>query len=59
MEYGGSVVDQYGQNKAGLTASGEISRKEYGLTWDAVTEAGSVVVSDKVKLHVEIQFVKQ
>ena len=59
MEFGGTVVDQYGQKKAGLTATGEISRKEYGLTWDAVTEAGSVVVSDKVKLNVEVQFVKQ
>lgn len=59
VELGGVVVDPYGQTKAGLTVSGKISRKEFGLTWDAVTEAGNVVVSDQVKLNAEVQFVKQ
>ncbi|RDV14911.1 polyisoprenoid-binding protein [Pontibacter diazotrophicus] len=59
VEFGGIVVDPYGQTKAGFTVSGKISRKEFGLTWDAVTEAGSVVVSDDVKLQAEIQLVKQ
>ena len=59
VEFGGIVVDPYGQTKAGFTVDGKIRRKEYGLTWDAVTEAGSVVVSDEIKLHAEIQLVKQ
>lgn len=59
VEFGGVVVDPYGQTKAGLEISGKISRKEFGLTWDAVTEAGSVVVSDQVRLSAEVQFVKQ
>ena len=59
VEFGGVVVDPYGQTKAGLTVSGKISRKEFGLTWDAVTEAGSVVVSYQVRLNAEVQFVKQ
>ena len=59
VDFGGVVVDPYGQTKAGLTVTGKISRKEYGLTWDAVTEAGSVVVSDQVRLNAEVQFVKQ
>lgn len=59
VEFGGVVVDPYGQTKAGLTVSGKISRKEFGLIWDAVTEAGSVVVSDQVRLSTEVQFVKQ
>ncbi|MDT0688038.1 YceI family protein [Autumnicola psychrophila] len=59
VEFGGVVVDPYGQTKAGLTVSGKISRKEFGLTWDAVTEAGSVVVSDQVRLSAEVQFVKE
>ncbi|MGV3703967.1 MAG: YceI family protein [Arcticibacter sp.] len=58
-EYGGIVVDPYGQTKAGFTVSGKISRKEFGLTWSAVTEAGQVVVSDDIRLNAEIQFVKQ
>lgn len=59
VEPGGIVVDPYGQTKAGFTVSGKISRKEFGLTWDAVTEAGNIVVSDEIKFHGEIQLVKQ
>ena len=59
VEYGGTVVDPYGQTKAGFTVSGKISRKEFGLVWNAVTEAGAVVVSDEIRLHAEVQFVKQ
>lgn len=59
VEFGGIVVDPYGQTKAGFTVTGKINRKEFGLTWNAVTEAGSVVVSDEIKLLAEIQLVKQ
>ena len=59
VEFGGIVTDPYGQTKAGFTVDGKISRKDFDLTWNAVTEAGSVVVSDDVKLHAEIQLVKQ
>lgn len=59
VEYGGTVVDPYGQTKAGFTVTGKISRKEFGLTWNGVTETGGVVVSDEIKIHTEIQLVKQ
>jgi len=59
VEFGGIVVDPYGQTKAGFTVTGKISRKEFGLTWNAVTEAGSIVVSDDIKINAEIQLVKQ
>ena len=59
VEFGGIVVDPYGQTKAGFTVNGKISRKEFGLTWSAVTEAGHVVVSDDIRIHAEIQLVKQ
>jgi polyisoprenoid-binding protein YceI len=59
VEYGGLVVDPYGQIKAGFTVNGKIGRKDFGLTWNAVTEAGSVVVSDEIKIHAEVQLVKQ
>lgn len=59
VEFGGIVVDPYGQTKAGFTVSGKISRKEFGLTWSAVTEAGNVVVGDEIKVLGEIQLVKQ
>ena len=59
VEYGGLVTDPYGQVKAGFTVTGKISRKEFGLTWNAMTEAGQVVVGDTIKIHAEVQLVKQ
>lgn len=58
-EFNGIVTDPYGQTKAGFEITGEIDRKEFGLKWSAVTEAGNIVVSDKVKLAIGAQFVKQ
>lgn len=59
VDFGGTVVDPWGQLKAGFTVSGKVSRKEFGLTWSAVTEAGQVVVSDEIKIHAEVQLVRQ
>jgi polyisoprenoid-binding protein YceI len=59
VEYGGTMTDPYGQVKAGFDVSGKINRKDFGLTWGAVTEAGGVVVSDDVKLHGSVQMIKQ
>ncbi len=59
VDFNGVAVDPYGQTKAGFEISGEINRKDFDLKWDAVTEAGSIVVSDLVKLAVDAQFIKQ
>jgi polyisoprenoid-binding protein YceI len=59
VESGGVVKDPYGQTKAGFTISGKISRKEFGITYNAATETGGVMISDEVKFHGEIQLVKQ
>lgn len=56
---GGIMDDPYGQTKMGMEVSGKINRKEFGLKWSAVTEAGGVMVGDDVKLHLNLQFVKQ
>ena len=59
VEYGGTATDPYGQVKSGFEINGKINRKDFGLTWGAVTEAGGVVVSDEVKLHLSVQMIKQ
>ncbi len=59
VEYGGSATDPYGNNKAGFEVTGKINRKEFGLVWGAVTEAGAIVVGDDIKLSINIQLVKQ
>ena len=58
-EFNGTAVDPYGNLRAGFSASTEISRKDFGLTWNAVLEAGGVLVGDKVKITLEISAIKQ
>lgn len=58
VEYGGTVVDPYGNTKAGFEINGKINRKEFGLAWSAVTEAGGVVVGDDVKLHLNVELAR-
>jgi polyisoprenoid-binding protein YceI len=57
VTYGGQMVDGYGQHKAGFEIIGKISRKEFGLKWNGVTEAGGVVVGDEVILNLNVQIV--
>ena len=59
VTFGGIVADPYGQTKAGFEIEGKVNRKDFGLSWSAITEAGSVVVSDQVRLVLSIQLVKQ
>lgn len=59
VEYGGIVTDPYGQTKAGFTIDGKLSRKEFGLQWNAATEAGQVVVGDEIKIHADVQLIRQ
>lgn len=56
-ELGGQDVDAFGMTRVGFEATGEISRKDFGLTWNAATEAGGLMVSDKVKLEIGAAFV--
>jgi polyisoprenoid-binding protein YceI len=59
VDYMGAMVDPWGQSKIGFEAEGIVKRKSFGLSWDAITEAGGIVVSDDVKLQLNVQFVKQ
>lgn len=59
VEFGGVVKDPYGNTKAGFSINGKINRKDFGLTWTAVTEAGGIVVSDDVRIVCEIQLIEQ
>lgn len=58
-EYGGQTNDFYGNTKAGFEVTGKVNRKEFGLTWDGITEAGSIVLGEDIKLLINIQFAKQ
>lgn len=57
-EFGGTMVDPWGNTKAGFEINGKINRKDFGLNWSAVTEAGGIVVSDEVKIHINVELAK-
>ena len=57
--YGGTVTDPWGNIKAGFKATGKVSRKEYGLRWNKLTEAGGAVVGDDVNILLNLEFAKQ
>ena len=59
VEFTGVAVYPFGATRAGFSAEAEISRKDFGLTWNAALEAGGVLVSDKVKINLEAALVKQ
>jgi polyisoprenoid-binding protein YceI len=59
VEYGGIAVDFYGNTKAGFEISGKIDRKDFGLAWEGITEAGAVVVGAEIKLLINAQFSKE
>ncbi len=59
FEYTGNAVDPYGNLRVGLEGSVTISRKEFGVTWNAALEGGGVLVGDKVVLEFDISAIKQ
>ncbi|MCQ9165215.1 MULTISPECIES: YceI family protein [unclassified Arthrobacter] len=59
VEFTGVAVDPFGATRAGFTAEAEISRKAFGLTWNAALAAGGLLVSDKVKIELDAALVKQ
>ncbi|MFT4156144.1 YceI family protein [Parafilimonas sp.] len=59
VEHGGGIIDPWGHSREGFELAGKISRKEFGLKWNALTEAGGAVVGDDVRLAINIEMVKQ
>jgi polyisoprenoid-binding protein YceI len=59
VEFSGIVKDPYGQTKAGFDIKGKINRKDFGVSFHAVTDNGGLVLGDEVKLQASVQLVKQ
>ena len=55
VEIGGIIKDQKGESKVGFSLSGKINRKDFGLNWNKVLEAGGVTVGDEIKLNIELE----
>jgi polyisoprenoid-binding protein YceI len=58
LEFEGVNTDPWGNTKAAFSAEAELNRKDFGITWNVALESGGVLVSDKVKVQLEIQAAK-
>ena|SRR5688572_23510981 len=58
-EFGGIQNDMYGRTVAGFEMTGKIDRQQFGLHWSAVTEAGSIVAGNDVKISIAAELIKQ
>jgi polyisoprenoid-binding protein YceI len=58
LEYSGRVRDPWGGERAGFTAKTSIDRKDFGLTWNKVVDAGGVMVGDKIEITIEVEAVR-
>lgn len=52
------MKDPWGNTKAGFTIEGKINRKEWDLNWNALLEAGGVLVGEEVKIQCDAQLLK-
>jgi polyisoprenoid-binding protein YceI len=54
----GGVISHRGATRAGFSAVTEINRKEFGITWNAALDAGGAIVSDTVRIALEVELVR-
>ncbi len=57
-EYEGQIKDAFGKQRAAFHATTQINRREFGLNWNGVIEAGGVVVGDKIKIELNIAAIR-
>jgi polyisoprenoid-binding protein YceI len=58
-EHTGTGRGRFNDTKTGFEVTGKINRKDYGLAWNILTEAGGLVIGEEIKLHFDIQLIKQ
>ena len=55
----GRGTDPWGGARAGFSATAEIDRRDFGLTWNQALEAGGVLVGNEIRISLEVELVKQ
>lgn len=59
IAFAGHVHDPWGQDRAVFSASAQINREDWGLTWNMVLEAGGILVSKDIRLEIEVETIRQ
>ena len=59
VEYGGHAQDPWGNTRIGVSVSGKINRKDFGVSFSMVSETGSILLGEEVKINANAEFVKQ
>ena len=59
VEYAGQTKDPWGNVRTGFSAKTSVDRKDFGLTWNQLLEAGGVMVGDRVDIEIEVEAVQQ
>ncbi len=59
MEFDGAAPDPWGGQRLGFSATAEIDREDWGLTWNVAMETGGVLVGKKIRLEFNVEAVKQ
>ncbi|WP_232549254.1 YceI family protein [Propioniciclava soli] len=59
FDFNGAATDPFGNERIGFEGKVDVSRADYGLTWNAALETGGFLVADKVTLEFEVSAVKQ
>lgn len=59
VKYGGSVKDPMGTERAAFTATTSISRKDFGLTYNSVLEAGGLALGENVDITIEVEGIRR
>lgn len=55
---GSPIVDPWGKERVGATATATIDRQDFGVSWNEVLEAGGVLVGDDLELRVDVAFTR-
>jgi polyisoprenoid-binding protein YceI len=59
VEFNGTDKDPWGNQRAGISATTKINRKDFGLNWSQTLESGGLLVGDDVKIEVDLSTVQQ
>jgi polyisoprenoid-binding protein YceI len=59
IEFAGAVHDPWGQDRAVFSASAQVNREDWGLTWNMALETGGILVSKDIRLEIEVETIRQ